>query len=298
MTRIQELVALIEQHTGADGAFATAISSITLFRASEVSRPHVGAFEPAVCIVAQGRKQMILGETVRAYDANRYLVVSLDIPILTEVVEASPEKPLLCVVLALDPAAINAMMIESDFEQAKRETPGPAVTVSPLTEDLLEPFVRLLRLLKSPRDVPVLAPLIEKELLYRLLSGEQSLRMRQIACTDSKLHQVNRVISWLKQNFDKPMTVETLAIQAGMSCSGLHKAFRAVTGMSPLQYQKQLRLQEARRIMLRQNLDAATVSHAIGYASPTQFNREYRRLFGSPPHRDIARLRAVGAIAE
>jgi AraC-like DNA-binding protein len=294
MTRIQELAELIEKHTGSDGAFSTNIPSVSLHRASDVSQPHLGVFDPAVCIVAQGRKRMMFGESIRAYDAQHYLVISLAIPVLTEVVEASPEKPLLCAVFNLDPTAIGALMIESHIEPPKREPPGPAIVVSPLADDLLDTFVRLIRLLGSPHDIPVLAPLLEKELLYRLLRGEQAAQMSQIAFADSNLHRINRAITSIKRNFDQPIGIEALALEVGMSRSGFHKNFQAVTGLSPLQYQKQLRLQEARHLMLSKNIDAATVSHIVGYESPSQFNREYKRVFGSPPHRDIAELKARG----
>lgn len=292
MSNIQELVTLIEQHTGADGAYVTTIPGISLHRVSHVSRPHYDVLKPVVCIVAQGSKQMFVGETVHAYDKNRYLVISLDIPVLTEVVEASLEKPLLCAVFSLDPADISTLMIENDFKRSKREAPTSAITTSPLSDELLDTFVRLLRLLNSPSDIPTLSPLIQKELLYRLLRGEQSIQMSQIAFSDSKLHQISRAINWIKLNFDKPITIKDLATEVGMSRSSLHRNFQAVTGISPLHYQKQIRLQEARRLMLRGDVDSATASHLVGYQSPSQFNREYKRLFGTPPHRSIAKLRA------
>ncbi len=292
MARLRELAALIEQHTGADGAFATAIPGISLHRASDVSQPRPGAFEPAVCIVAQGRKRMLFGETVLVYDAERYLVISLDVPVLTEIIDASPQIPLLCAVFHLDPAAIGALMIESEIEHPKRGPPGAAVMTSPLTDDLLDTFLRLIRLLNSPRDIPVLAPLLIKEFLYRLLRGEQAGQLSQIALANSKLHRINHVINAIKRNFDKPITVDELALEIGMSRSGLHRNFLAVTGLSPLQYQKRLRLQEARWLMLRQNIDAGTASYQVGYESASQFSREYKRVFGAPPHRDIAELKA------
>jgi AraC-like DNA-binding protein len=218
--------------------------------------------------------------------------VSVDVPITSQILDARPDRPYLCLRLDLDPAAIAALMLESDMERAEREVPGPAVAISTLGPELLDAAIRLLRLLDTPRDIPVLAPLAEREILYRLLRGDQAARMSQIACAASKLQQVNRAIGWIKRNFREPFSVDVLAAEACMSSSALHQHFRTVTGMSPLQYQKQLRLQEARRLMLCQAVDAAVAGHRVGYESPSQFNREYRRLFGAPPVRDIERLRA------
>lgn len=291
MVHSGELAELIAEFTDSDGTFETAIPRVCLHRGSRISQPNYGIFEPGICILAQGRKQLIVGENVIAYDSETYLVVSLETPLLTEALEATLDKPLLCAILHFQPAAIAALMVESDFQDAKRHPPGPAVTVSRLNDDLLDAFVRLLRLLRSPRDIDVLAPLIETEILYRLLRGEQTIRISQIAFADSKLHRVKRAIDWIKRNFDKPMAIDSLAKEVRLSKSGLHKHFQEVTGFSPLQYQKRMRLQEARRLLLSRNNDVATVSHAVGYESPTQFNREYKRFFGDPPHRDIVNLR-------
>lgn len=292
MNHIQELADIIEKYTGIDGTHKTAIPSLSFYRMSQTSQPHYSVCEPAVCIIVQGKKQMFVGGTVFPYDASMYLVISLDIPVLSEVIEASPEKPLLCVVFSLDPSELTELMIDNDFLKAKRESPSSAVTLSPLTEDLTDAFVRLILLLDSPSDIFVLAPLIEKEILYRLLRGNQSTQISQIAFADSKLHRINRAITWIKKNFDKPIAIDTLAVEVGMSRSGLHKNFNKVTGLSPIQYQKQIRLQEARKIMLRRGVDSATASYVVGYESPSQFNREYKRFFGSPPHSDIAQIRA------
>jgi transcriptional regulator GlxA family with amidase domain len=204
----------------------------------------------------------------------------------------APGSPFLCLRLDLDRAAIGALMLETDIERASRDQPGPALSVSTMSDDLLDAAVRLVRLLGSPRDAPILAPLAEREILYRLLRSDQTSRMSQIAFAESKLQQVNRAIGWIKRNFREPFSVETLADEARMSASALHQHFKTVTGMSPLQYQKNFRLQEARRMMLTQAADAAMAGHAVGYESPSQFSREYRRLFGAPPLRDIERLRA------
>jgi AraC-like DNA-binding protein len=294
MADIRELAELIEQNTGIDGEHATAVPRLFLHRLSRIAEPLHTIYEPAVCLVAQGTKRTLAGDNAYIYSAGNYLVVSVGIPIVSQLLEASPDKPFLTLRLDLDPAAIGALMLESDAERAGRELPGPALDVSTIGEELLDAAVRLLRLLASPRDIPILAPLAEREILYRLLRGEQTSRMSQIAFAESKLQQVNRAIGWIKHNFREAFSVQALASQARMSASALHQHFRVVTGMSPLQYQKQLRLQEARRLMLAQAVDAAVAGHSVGYESPSQFSREYRRLFGAPPLRDIQLLRARG----
>jgi AraC-like DNA-binding protein len=292
---VRELADLIEQNTGTDGSHSTPIPRIVLHRASRVSEPMHMVYEPAVCIVAQGRKRTMAGDGVYFYDPQKYLVVSVDVPIVSQFLQASPDKPYLCLQVSLDPAAIGALMLESDMERAAREQPVTALAVSDVNADLLDAAIRLVRLLGSPRDIPILAPLAEREILYRLLRGDQTSRMSQIAFGESKLQQVNRAIGWIKRNFREAFSVEFLASEARMSPSALHQHFRTVTGMSPLQYQKQLRLQESRRLMLSQDVNAAAAGHSVGYDSPSQFSREYRRLFGAPPVRDIAKLRASEA---
>jgi AraC-like DNA-binding protein len=296
MADVRELADLIEQNTGTDGVHTTAIPRLILYRVSRVPEPLHAVCEPAVCVMAQGRKQVIAGEGVYVYDIEKYLVVSVDIPLVAQVIEASAEKPLLGMMLGFDPAAIRALMLESDVKRAGREQPESALAVSAVNRELLDACVRLLRLLGSPRDIAVLAPLVEREILYRLLRGDQGSRLSQIAYAQSRLQDINRAIGWIKRNFREAFSVETLASQACMSASALHQHFKMVTGMSPLQYQKHLRLQEARRLMLSEAVDAAAAGHSVGYESPSQFSREYRRLFGAPPVRDIAKLRAHGQV--
>jgi AraC-like DNA-binding protein len=226
------------------------------------------------------------------YDAEKYLVVSVGVPAVGRILEASLERPFLCLALSLDPAAIGALMLESEMERTGHGQPGSALAVSTLDHELLDACIRLLRLLGSPRDIPVLAPLAAREILYRLQQGDQMTRVSQIACAESRLQDVNRAISWIKRNFRAAFSVETLASEARMSASALHQYFKTVTGTSPLQFQKHLRLLEARRLTLSKAVDAAVAAHAVGYESPSQFSREYRRLFGAPPVRDIAKLRA------
>jgi AraC-like DNA-binding protein len=291
-TAARELARLIEQFTGSDGVHATAIPRVVLIRSSQPTEEIHAVQEPAVCIVAQGRKRVVAGRSVLEYDPAKYLVASVDVPIVGQIVEATPVAPYLCLRLDLDPAAIGALMLEAGIGRGDSDQPGPGLSLSEVTPELLDSAVRLVRLLAAPRDIPILAPLAERETLYRLLNGEQGEKLRQIAFAESKLQQVNRAIGWIKRNFREPFSIEAVAAEARMSASTLHEHFRAVTSMSPLQYQKQLRLQEARRLILSQSLDAAVAGHAVGYESPSQFSREYKRTFGAPPARDIARLRA------
>lgn len=291
MADIRELADLIARFTGEDGAHATPIPRLFLHRLSEPSTPLYSVYEPAFCIIAQGSKQVMAGDQIQVYDASKYLIVSVDVPIVSHISEASPSAPFLGLRFDLDPAAIGALMMESDVKRAATAQPGPSLGVSDLSGELIDAAVRLLRLLESPRDIPILAPLAEREILYRLLRGEQTARLSEIAFAESKLQQVNRAIGWIKRNFREPFRMEALTGAAGMSASALHQHFKTVTGMSPLQYQKQLRLQEARNLILSQSLDAATAGHVVGYDSPSQFSREYRRMFGAPPLRDVERLR-------
>ncbi|MTJ79516.1 MAG: AraC family transcriptional regulator [Telmatospirillum sp.] len=294
-TGLAALVRMIGRHAGEDGAHPTAIPRLFLHRESQPTPPAHLIYEPCVCFVASGRKQLLVGDEVYAYDPEHYLVVSVDIPVLARVADASSRDPLLCVRLELDPAVIGALMLDGRIPRADREQTGLALSVSRMTPDLVDACCRLMRLLDSPRDIPVLAPMIEREILYRLLLGEQTARMTQIAFADSRLQQINRAIALIKAGFREPICVTELASVAGMSRSALHHHFRSVTGQTPLQYQKQLRLQEARRLMLGQTMDAAMAGHLVGYESPSQFSREYRRLFGAPPLQDIAALRAFDA---
>lgn len=301
MDRQAEFAALIDQYSKGDGVHQTALERVAMIKFSHPTEPIHGVYQPALCVVAQGRKQAMLGDKIFYYDATQYLVASVDVPVVGQVVEATPEKPYLCFRLNLDPAMIGTLIMEAGIadshlrngNQATGPIPGPSLSLSTVTPELLDAVIRLLRLLGNPHDHAILAPLAEREILYRLLTGPEAARLRQIAQADSKLQQINRAIGWIRQHFAEPFSIETLASEARMSASALHHHFKAVTAMSPLQYQKQLRLQEARRLILLQGSDAATAGHQVGYESPSQFSREYSRLFGAPPVRDAARLRAT-----
>ncbi len=287
-----DLARLIERFTASDGVHETALPRVVLIRASTPTEPLLALHEPAVCLIVQGRKQVLVGDAAYIYDREKYLVVSVDVPVIGQVIEATPEEPYLCLRLDIDPSVVSALVMEGKMGPPRREPVG-GVAVSPVTPALLDAARRLVALLDTPKEAAVLAPLVEREILYRLLTGDQGQRLAQIAIADSRLHQINRAISWIKMNFSRPFSVENVASEAGMSASALHQHFKTITAMSPLQYQKQLRLQEARRLIVAQNMDAASAGHAVGYDSPSQFSREYRRVFGAPPLRDAARLRAT-----
>jgi AraC-like DNA-binding protein len=294
MTPLQDLTELMLRHTPGDGLHATAIPRVTLIRSSRSTEPIHMVHEPAVCLVVQGAKSVMLGDRVLNYDASRFLVVTVDVPLAGHVTQASPAAPYLCLRLDLDPAGLAALVTDAAAPApaaAARTTRG--LELSPVTAPLVEAAARLLRLLDTPTDIGFLAPLAEREIHYRLLTGDQGQTLRHIAGADSRLARVGRAIAWIKAHYDRPIPIATLAAEAGMSPSALHEHFKAITAMSPLQYHKQLRLQEARRLMLAGAHDAGGASYAVGYESPSQFSREYARLFGAPPAKDVARLRAA-----
>ncbi len=287
----QELAALIERFTDCDGTHATAISPLFLHRLSVPAEPAHGLYAPALCIVAQGRKRVMLGEDEYLYDPAHFMVVSVDLPVVGQAIEMTPEAPYLGLRIDLRPGQIGELMMEAGLPSAAHRNTERGLFVSRLDSALLDAVLRLLRLLENPTDIPILGPLVLREILYRLLLGEQGSRMRQIALADSQTQRIAKAIDWLKQNYVRPVRIETIAREVNMSPSSLHHHFKAVTALSPLQYQKQLRLQEARRLMLSEMMDAATAGYRVGYESPSQFSREYSRLFGAPPLRDVARLR-------
>jgi AraC-like DNA-binding protein len=287
-----ELSRLLERRTGADGMHETAIPELKLYRYSRPTDPLHVLYEPALMVVVQGRKHVTLGSETYVYDRSQYLTVSMDLPVVGRVVEASPEEPYLCMTLTLDPRDVAALIVETRRQLPRDDHDGRALYVSPLRAPLLEGFLRLVRLLDATEDIPVLAPLILREIHYRLLQSEQFGRLAQWAIGDGRLQRLSGAIAWIKEHFAEPLQIEALAKQVHMSPSALHHHFKAVTAMSPVQYQKRLRLGEARRLLLSGATSAEVVAYEVGYASPSQFSREYARLFGQPPRRDAERLRA------
>ncbi|MDG3007182.1 AraC family transcriptional regulator [Paludisphaera mucosa] len=292
------LAGLVERYTGRDGVHPTAVAGLTLFRATKTHESVATVHEPAFCIVAQGRKRVTLGEEVFCYDPAQFLLVSVDLPLSSKVVEATPDEPYLGVRIDLDLVCVGELMIDAAPAGSDAAPPARGLSVSPLDPPLLDAAARLVALLESPRDVAVVAPLIRREIMYRLLTGEQGGRLRQIAADGGPTRRIALAIDWLRDHFASPFRIEDLARVAHMSPSTFHQHFKAVTAMSPLQYQKRLRLQEARRLMLAEALDAAAAGYRVGYESPSQFSREYRRSFGEPPRRDMARLRTASPAAQ
>jgi AraC-like DNA-binding protein len=289
---LSELARTLERHSSGDGIHATAIPGVAVLRASaRTDQPIHTIYEPAMCLIVQGAKQVMLNNEVYAYDRSRYLVVSAELPVTGQVMQATAEKPYLCLRVDIDAAEVAALILQSGIRPAPAGGLSRALVLAQTSASLLDAAMRLARLLDMPEDIGALAPLAKREILYRLLKSEQGMQLCQIAATGGAAQRVARAISWLKKHFDHPLRIDEIAQEVHMSPSSLHHHFKAVTAMSPLQYQKQLRLQEARRLMLVHSIDAATAGHRVGYGSPSQFGREYSRLFGAPPASDLRRLR-------
>lgn len=291
MAQIDEIADIIVRHAPGDGMHASALPRLSLVRSCIPTESVPAVYKPSLCIIAQGSKRVELGGRGYVYDPAKYLAVSVDLPLVGSILEASPERPYLCLALDIDLAVLSDLMLQQPPEPMSPEPMGPALGVSEVEPGLLDAALRLARLLDTPEDARVLAPLAEREILYRLLSGAQAPMIRRIAAADSRLKQVSRAIAWLRENYAQPVSVERLAAEVGMSPSSFHSHFKAATTMSPLQYRTRVRLQEARRIMVVEAMDAASAGFAVGYESPSQFSRDYSRLFGAPPLKDARRLR-------
>lgn len=285
-----ELVARLKRAIQTDG-IADPLEGLRLRRASTPRALGHGAAHPSFCVIAQGSKELLLGENRYRYDPAHYLIATVELPIASHIVEASPEQPYLGIILTLDPSLVGSVLVEAGQIVPRRQTTSNAINVSPLDIGLLDAVVRLVRLLDSRLEARFLAPLIKREIVYRLLLGEQGGRLSQITALGDATHRIAEAIQWLRRNFDQPLRIEEIAREFGMSVSGFHHHFRALTAMSPLQFQKHLRLQEARRLMLSEGFDAASAGYNVGYGTAAQFTREYKRLFGTPPMRDIKQLR-------
>lgn len=288
----EELVERIARVMREDGS-ARLLPGLHLSRSSVPLKPLHSVLEPSVCVIAQGSKEVLLGDSRYCYDPSHYLLATVELPRVSQVLEASQERPYLALRLELAPTLVGQVMAEADHSSP----PGPAevraIDVSPLDVHLLDAFVRLTRLLDAPDEARVLLPLIVREIIYRLLLGEQGGRLRHLAILGGYTPHIARAVERLRQDFDQPLRIEQIARELGMSVSGFHHHFKAVTALSPLQFQKQLRLQEARRLMLGEDLDAASAAYRVGYHDASHFNREYKSLFGVPPIRDVQRLREV-----
>ena len=286
-----ELAERVARAVGEDGV-VEAPGGLSLLRQSSPTPKDHGVSSPAFCVIAQGSKEVWLGDDCYRYDANHYLVTAAALPTATRVTEASEERPYLGVVLELDPALVGAVMVEAGHPAPGNHAAVRAFDVGPLDAGLLDAVMRLVGLLDAPADeARFLRPLVTREIVFRLLKGEQGGRLRHTAVLGGHAHRIARALERLRQDFDRPLRIEDVAREAGMSVSGFHHHFKAVTAMSPLQFQKRMRLQEARRLMLGEDLDAASAGYRVGYSDASQFNREYKRLFGVPPMRDVEGLR-------
>ncbi len=286
----EELAERIARAVPEDGGVEP-LTGLHLFRSSTPTEPLHGVSKPSLCVIAQGSKEVLLGDSRYRYDPAHYLLATVGLPVVGQVLEASPERPYLSLLLELDPALVGSVMVEAGHLSSRNGGDVRAIDVSPLDANLLDAVVRLVRLLDSPAEARVLRPLIAREIVYRLLLGAQGNRLRQVALLGGHPDRIADAVERLRREFNEPLRIESLARELGMSVSGFHHHFKAVTAMSPLQFQKQLRLQEARRLLLGEDLDAASAGYRVGYDDASQFSREYKRLFGHPPMRDVERLR-------
>jgi AraC-like DNA-binding protein len=288
METMGKLAKIISRHASATGMYETAHPRLSLFRADRPTLPIPSVYDASLCLIAQGAKRISVGDQALNYDAAHYLVVSVDLPMTGHIIEASQDAPYLCCKIDLDLPALADLILAEGLSPLAME--APALAVYPSDADLVDAAFRLVRLLDRPESIPALAPLIEREILYRLLTGPHGSTLRHLAAADTHLNQVSRAIAQIRSRFHEKLRIRDIATGAGMSESSLHEHFKAITRMTPLEYQKHLRLQEARRLMLAEGVSAGAAGFAVGYESPSQFSREYRRLFGAPPRQDVERL--------
>jgi len=289
-----DLARKIALFVGSAESRATNIPGLTLYRRTSPTAPCSMTYEPSVTVIAQGRKRVELGQKIFIYDASRFLLTSVDLPVVSRVIEATEKVPCLALSLKLEMPVVRELLSREEIHaEALTDTPGMATGET--TVEFLSACCRLVDLLNAPQDIPFLSGLIQREIIYRILRSAEGARLRTIATLGEQSHRTAKAIAWIRANYAKPLRVEDLAEISGMGVSTLHHHFRMLTAMSPLQYQKQVRLQAARGRMLMDGLDAASAAFEVGYESASQFNREYSRFFGQPPMRDIRTLRSPGA---
>ena len=287
----QAMAGIIAKRVTQTSDWETPIPDLLFFRRDEPTEPDFCLIEPSVVLVVQGTKQMVVGGEEFPYNTSNLLITSLDLPATSQVVEASQEAPCLGLLLKLDIRMLAELIAQGGLPHLKEKSNGMSVGLGTMTTAIIDPMKRLLDLLDEPSAINVLGPLIKREIHYRLLLSDQAPLLRQIASVDSQSHRIAKAIDWLKLNYSSPLRIEDLAAMVQMSTPTFHHHFRQLTAMSPLKYQKWLRLSEAKRLMLNEHLDASSAAFQVGYESPSQFSREYSRLFGAPPKRDIEGLR-------
>ena len=288
-TDMGELAGRIAKALPEDGRLEP-LPGLHLYCASSPRERLESVSEPAFCVIAQGSKEVFLGNERYQYDPAHYLLVTAELPLVGQILEASPARPYLSLRLVLEPTLVSSVMLEADYPARKSRANVRAMDVSALDPGLLDAALRLVRLVDTPKDAPFLAPLITREIVYRLLKGEQGDRLRHIAVSNGETHRITKAIARLREDFDRSLSIEGVAQDLGMSVSSFYHHFKAVTAMSPLQFQKRLRLQEAKRLMLGEDLGAASAGYRVGYEDASHFNRDYKRHFGRPPVRDVRRL--------
>ncbi|KRF51446.1 AraC family transcriptional regulator [Bacillus sp. Soil531] len=285
-----ELAKLIERYSGRDGTHTTAIPSLIFNRRSHVTEPNYSIYKPSLLIVVQGVKEIFLAQERFRYSPADYLVASVHLPATVQVIEASPDVPYLSLTLEFTPSQILEVLRDTEIRVNPKKDAKRGMFLSSVDSSMLNAVIRLARLLDSPKDIPVLAPLFTKEILYRVLQEPHESRLGQIAIEGSYTYRIRKVIEHIMHKYDQSLRIEELADIVNMGISSLHRHFKEVTAMSPIQFQKQLRLQEARHLLLSESTDACKVAFRVGYESPSQFSREYSRMFGLPPKEDIKRL--------
>ena len=289
---LKKLAGSINKALDSAAALSIKVPGLTLYRNTAPTAPNPCTYEPSLLIVPQGKKHVDLGKQSYVFGESTFLLTSIDLPIVSRVCVASVEKPYLAFFLTLDMGIVRDVLHTEEVRISAPPVGTRGMVLGEVTVELLTPCSRMVQLLDTPQDIPFFCKLLQREIIYRLLQGPQGGRLRSVATKEDQSYLTAKAVTWLRENFEKTLNVDELASMAGMSRSTLHHHFRGLTAMSPLQFQKQLRLRTARQKMLTEELDAATAAFAVGYESPSQFNREYKRFFGKPPMRDVQALRA------
>lgn len=297
-TQRRLLASMIVKHVHGEGDMATAIDGVHLYRRSESTACNSAAYDPKFIVCVQGEKQINLGEQTLTIDGTCFLLTSIDLPVISKVIRATAEEPMLCLMMDLDMPVVREILAQQEVQPCPDDAAcARGMTVGRTTEEMFDACIRLVQLLDKPVNPAFLADLIKRELIYRLLCGPQGKHLRAIATLGEQTNRTAKAVAWLRDNFSRPVRIEELAEVAQMGVSTFHHHFRSLTAMSPLQYQKQLRLHTARMRMLTDGLDAASAAFEVGYESPSQFSREYSRFFGQPPMRDVKSQRVASVLA-